>query len=62
MGIVVVYSLSQMIESGQSPAVLMDAYINRLGHADVNVRWISVESRELTCMGIQTSEVSRPCG
>jgi len=36
----------------QSPAVLVDAYTNRLGHADVKARWISVESRELTRMGI----------
>ena len=31
----------------------MDAYFNRLGHADVNVRWALVESQGLTCMGIE---------
>jgi len=44
MGIVVACSLSQMIESGQSPAVLIAAAINRLGHADVKARWEQVES------------------
>ncbi len=53
MGIVVACSLSQMIESGQSPAVLVDAYTNRLGHADVKARWISVESRELISLRIE---------